>query len=699
MRSYAYLSCVLLAGCGLLPRPVAGADDLPAEPRPIRVGIIGLDAHAVPWTRILSDPSAPAAAREMQIVAAVAAPSLDIPFSADNIAQNTQAMREMGVEIVDTIEQLLPRVDAVMLLSIDGRPHLAQSRPVFAARKPLFIDKPVAASLADVVRIFELARSSGTPCFSSSSLRYCPGIASMPSDPRVGRVLGCDAYSSNAPLEPSHPDLFYYGIHGTELLFTIMGPGCQSVTRVKTPTADLAAGTWSDGRLGTFRGILQGSVNFGATVFGEQGIAPSGNFEGYEHLLVEIARFFRTGKPPVSAEQTLEIYAFMEAADESKRRGGTPVSLEEVLATARAAAAESEPTGAVDAKGNQTMNTRDVLVRPFGTTHDGVAVEEFTLRNAHGVTARVITYGATLTQLLVPDRREELADVVLGFDQLPQYEMEGPYFGCTVGRVAFRTTRGAFTLDGQTYQLTRNAGEHHLHGGVRGLSHVVWKAEACPGADGPAVCLRYRSPAGDQGYPGNLDVGVTYTLTDADELRIDYTASTDQATPVNLTHHSYFNLAGAGHGDVLDHVLLITADRYSPTDADLIPTGALDAVQGTPFDFTTPSRIGARIDQASGYDLAYLRRASEGVVATLTHPGSGRRLDVESTSPALVLYTGNYLDGSLEGKGGARYGQYAGVCLETGYLPDSLHQPAFPPIVLRPGDVYRERCVYRFSVE
>ncbi|MHB8972742.1 MAG: Gfo/Idh/MocA family protein [Pirellulaceae bacterium] len=307
---------------------------------PIRVGIIGLDAHAVPWTQIITDPKSPPAIQAMKVVAAVPAFSPDIPFSADNIQQNTQKMRDMGVEMVDSVEVLLTKVDAVMLLSIDGRPHLAQVQPVFAAKKPVFIDKPVAASLVDVVRIFELARTSGTPCFSSSSLRFSPGIAGMPQDPRVGKVLGCDAYCSNAPLEPSHPDLFYYGIHGSELLFTIMGPGCKSVSRVKTPTADLAAGVWEDGRLGTYRGILQGRVDFGATVFGDQGIAPSGNFAGYEFLLVEIAQFFRTGQPPVTAQQTLEIYAFMEAADESKRQGGVPVSLASVLEQARSIASK-----------------------------------------------------------------------------------------------------------------------------------------------------------------------------------------------------------------------------------------------------------------------------------------------------------------------------------------------------------------------
>lgn len=334
-----YLPLAFVLLLGVISGATGRAQDS-AAPAPLRAGIVGLDAHAVPWTQIITNPNSPAPIHDMQIVAAVPAFSPDIPFSADNIEKNMQAMRDMGVELVDTVEALLPKVDAVMVLSIDGRPHLEQARPVLAARKPLYVDKPVAASLVDVVRIYELARANGTPCFSSSSLRYSPGIAGMNNDPRVGKVLGCDAFSSNAPLEPNHPDLFYYGIHGSELLFTIMGPGCKTVTRVKSPTADLAAGVWEDGRLGTFRGILQGRVGFGAMVYGDQGIAPAGEYIGYEPLLVEIARFFRTGQPPVTAEQTLEIYAFMEAADESKRQGGVPVSLESVLETARKAAAE-----------------------------------------------------------------------------------------------------------------------------------------------------------------------------------------------------------------------------------------------------------------------------------------------------------------------------------------------------------------------
>ena len=335
MHASSLLRVALLAGLVLDAATGAGAEAAKAT---IRVGIVGLDAHAVPFTQIITDPKTAPPVSEMKVVAAAPAHSPDIPFSAEGIRKNTESMRQMGAEIVDSIEAMLPKVDAVMLLSIDGRPHLAQARPVLAAGKPLFIDKPVAASLADVVRIYDLARKTGTPCFSSSSLRYSAGIAGMRSDARVGRVLGCDAYGSNAPLEPSHPDLFYYGIHGCELLFTIMGRGCKTVSRVRTPTADLAAGVWEDGRLGTFRGILRGGTGFGATVFGERGIAPAGKFEGYEPLLVEIARFFKTGKPPVTADETLEIYAFMEAADESKRQGGLGVSLDSVLEKARRAA-------------------------------------------------------------------------------------------------------------------------------------------------------------------------------------------------------------------------------------------------------------------------------------------------------------------------------------------------------------------------
>ncbi len=350
------------------------------------------------------------------------------------------------------------------------------------------------------------------------------------------------------------------------------------------------------------------------------------------------------------------------------------------------------------------MNTVAIEKDRFGATADGVAVDRYTLRNSGGMTVRLITYGATVTELLVPGRNGEPADVALGFDNLAQYETQSPYFGCTAGRVAFRITEGKFTLDGKPYRLTINAAPHHLHGGTKGLSKVVWRAEPLAGSAAPAVKLTYRSPDGDQGYPGNLDVTVVYTLTGANELKIEYTAVTDRPTPVNLTHHTYFNLNGAGSGAVLDHVLQVRAGRYTPLDGKGIPSGRIAPVAGTPLDFRTPTAIGDRMkpgsETAGGYDASYLvDRAGPGpvLVATLAAPANGRRLDVLSTEPALVLYTGNYLDGTLRGKQGAVYGKHAGVCLETAHLPDSVNRPEFPSIILRPGQTYRQTCIYRFS--
>lgn len=305
----------------------------------IRVGIIGLDAHAVPWTQIIHAPNAAAPISDMRIVAAYPAYSPDIPFSRDNIEKNMEAMRKLGVAISDSIETMLAQVDAVMVLSIDGRPHLEQARPVFAARKPVFIDKPVASSLAEIVQLFSEAEASGTPCFSNSALRYSPGTSAMRDSVDLGAILGCDAYSNSVSILPEHPDLFYYGIHGCEALFTLMGPGCTAVRRVKTETADLVAGEWTGGRLGTLRGIRQGRVGFGATVFAERRIVTSGAFEGYEPLLAEIAQFFKSGQPPISVEQTLEMYAFLEAADESWRQQGAAVTLQSVLEKAQREAA------------------------------------------------------------------------------------------------------------------------------------------------------------------------------------------------------------------------------------------------------------------------------------------------------------------------------------------------------------------------
>jgi aldose 1-epimerase len=348
------------------------------------------------------------------------------------------------------------------------------------------------------------------------------------------------------------------------------------------------------------------------------------------------------------------------------------------------------------------MPASSIVTDRFGIAADGTPVDRYTLANAHGMRVRIVSYGATVTELLAPDRHGELADVVLGFDNLRQYETESPYFGSTVGRVAFRIAQGRFTLEGKLRQLACNVGPHHLHGGVTGLSKVVWRGQPQDDAGSPTVTFSYRSPAGDQGYPGNLDVAATYRLTADNALRIDYAASTDASTPVNLTHHSYFNLAGKAAGDVLGHELELDADRYTPTNADSLPTGEIRSVRGTPFDFQTRHTIGSRIDAAGGYDLSYLRREpGRGLtrVATLADPLSGRRLDVLTTSPALVLYAGNYLDGSLRGKSGVAYGRHAGVCLETGHLPDAVNHPAFGSTIVRPGETYRETCIYRFGTD
>jgi hypothetical protein len=302
---------------------------------PLRAGIIGCDtSHVIAFAKLLNNPDAQGELAEMDVVAAYPGGSQDIASSRDRVGPFTEQLREMGVLIVDSIPELLKHVDVVLLESLDGRVHLEQARPVMAAGKPLYIDKPLAGSLADAVKIFALAKERGVPCFSSSSLRFSPGILSMRNDPAVGRVMGCDAFSP-CTTEPHHPDLYWYGVHGVEILFTIMGTGCESVTRVKTEGTDVAVGTWSDGRVGIYRGIRAGASGYGAIVFGEKAITRSGEYVGYEPLVVEIVRFFKTGRPPVSAEETIEMFAFMEAADESHRQGGVPVTLAEVLARAR----------------------------------------------------------------------------------------------------------------------------------------------------------------------------------------------------------------------------------------------------------------------------------------------------------------------------------------------------------------------------
>jgi predicted dehydrogenase len=302
----------------------------------IKVGIIGVDTpHSTEFTRAMNDPQATEPLSRCKVVAAFLGGTPDVPASVELGKQFGEVLRQRGdVEIVDSIDALLPKVDAVMINTLDGRPHLAEAKKVIAAGKPVYIDKPVAGSLADAVEIYALAKKAGVGCFSASSLRYAKGIASIgtQNDPAVGKVLGCSSYGPNTPLEPHRmPDLFYYGIHGVEILFTIMGPGCETVTRVRSGSNDVVVGVWKDGRIGTYRS----HPGFGATVWGDKGIAPSGGWTGYDPLAVEIARFFVTGKPPVSPEDTLEIYAFLEAADQSKREGGRPVSIQSVLEKAQ----------------------------------------------------------------------------------------------------------------------------------------------------------------------------------------------------------------------------------------------------------------------------------------------------------------------------------------------------------------------------
>lgn len=311
-----------------------------AEPTlALKAGIIGMDAHALPWTKIINNPEATGELAEMTVVAGYPGGSPDIPQSVELLEKSVKPVSEMGVEIVDSIDELLKKVDVVLILSIDGRAHLEQARPVFASGKRLYIDKPIAGSLADAIAIFRMAKQHNVPCFSSSSLRFAERTLNVSKDPALGELVGCDQYAP-CSLEPHHPDFFWYGIHGVEPLFTIMGPGCVSVSRVHTEGTDMAVGVWSDGRIGTFRGIRQGQRGYGSTVFGTKGIVPGGGFDGYEPLIVEIVKFFKTGIAPVSEAETLEIFAFMEAADESKRQGGCPVTLESVMKKAQEAAAQ-----------------------------------------------------------------------------------------------------------------------------------------------------------------------------------------------------------------------------------------------------------------------------------------------------------------------------------------------------------------------
>ncbi len=342
----------------------------------------------------------------------------------------------------------------------------------------------------------------------------------------------------------------------------------------------------------------------------------------------------------------------------------------------------------------------------FGTA-DGQSVELFTLSNTNGMEAKITNYGGTVVSLTAPDRNNQYGDVVLGFNDLESYLKGHPYFGTIIGRYGNRIAKGRFSLNSVEYKLAVNNGPNHLHGGIKGFDKVVWAAKPTTTKTGASLSLTYVSKDGEEGYPGNLNARVVYTLTNRNELRIDYFASTDKNTVVNLTNHSYFNLAGEGNGDILNHHLTLKSNRFLPTDATSIPTGELRNVRGTPFNFLLPKSIGDRIDQddqqikfGSGYDHTWIVNGRMGAMrqaASVYESTTGRVLEVWTTEPGVQFYTGNFLDGTLTGKSGKTYPRRSGFCLETQHYPDSPNQPKFPTTTLRKGAAYRTTTIYRFS--
>jgi aldose 1-epimerase len=359
----------------------------------------------------------------------------------------------------------------------------------------------------------------------------------------------------------------------------------------------------------------------------------------------------------------------------------------------------------------QTANTAEksrLTHRDFGATSDGKVAQLYTLTNAHGVEVSITNFGATVVSIKVPDRSGTLGDVVLGYDTVAGYETGTASFGATVGRYANRIAHGAFSLDGQQYTLAKNNGDNSLHGGKIGFNKRWWEAQDVSTKTAPALQLEYLSKDGEEGYPGNLSVRVTFTLTDADELQIAYRAITDKKTVLNLTNHSYFNLAGSG--TILDEKLMIAADKFSPVDSGMIPTGEARSVVGTPFDFLKPTVIGARIEEndeqlklGSGYDHNWILNskgsATPTFAASVTDPRSGRKLEVWTTEPGIQIYTSNFLDGTVKGKGGTAYVQHSAICLETQHFPDSPNHPAFPSTELLPGAKFWSETIYKFSAK
>lgn len=359
-------------------------------------------------------------------------------------------------------------------------------------------------------------------------------------------------------------------------------------------------------------------------------------------------------------------------------------------------------SGCAGNQNNKQADTKMNLKKDLFGEVDGQKVYQYSITNENDMTVKIINYGGIVTNLIVPDKNGKLADVVLGYDSLQGYLDETPYFGAIVGRYGNRIAKGKFTLDGKTYQLATNNGPNHLHGGNKGFDKVVWNSDDFVYPDSAGVILTYLSKDGEEGYPGNLQVKVIYTLNNDNELKIDYEAQTDKPTIINLTHHSYFNLNGQGNGDILDEELQIMADKYVPVDNTLIPTGELKSVKESAMDFTTPHSIGSRIAQlVGGYDHTWVLNGYDGktvrLVARVIDPKSGREMEVYTDQPGIQFYSGNFLDGSITGKQGKIYKKHYGFCLETHHYPDSPNHPEFPSTVLRPGEKYQTETIYKFS--
>ena len=388
------------------------------------------------------------------------------------------------------------------------------------------------------------------------------------------------------------------------------------------------------------------------------------------------------GDPEMNVEMPLESEA---AAPESADQAATTEPAEEPATTT-----EKKPEMSIEKTS-------------FGETEDGQEIDLYTCTNVNGLVVKLTNYGAIVVSVETPDRDGKLANITLGFDKLDGYLQRHPYFGATVGRYCNRIAKGKFTLDGQEYTLATNNGENHLHGGVAGFDKQVWKAEEVQTADSVGIKFTRRSPDGEEGYPGNLDVTASYILTNSNTLRMEFTAMTDKATPCNLTNHNYWNLAGAGSGTNENHELQLESDKYLPVDDGLIPTGELADVKGTPLDFSSPHKIGERMKQIDadpvGYDHCFVLRSQDGslaLAARVKDPSSGRVMEIHTTQPGIQLYSGNFLDGS-EGAGG--YNQYGAFCLETQHYPDSPNQPEFPTTILKPGEKYKQSTIHTFSVE